>query len=317
MDWTDRIGRRLKPRDLHIFLAVAETGSMAKAAETLACSRPVVSKGIAELEAILGVKLFDRTTHGVEPTRYGLTLLRRSRAVFDELRQSVKEIEHLRDPNVGELRFGCLEPMMAGLAAAAIDRILRKYPRLRFYTLTGNGPMQLQWLRERKCELVISREFADEAGPDFDEEVLFCERLLVVASAKSKWAGRRKISLADLAGEQWIQATHEVQPGAPTFEAFRNIGMPLPEVRVFSDSLALRYSLLATGRFLTMIPASVLLLGPKQPALRVLPIAIPRWQRPRVIATLRGRTMSPVASLFIEQLRELAKPLAEDGAVKW
>src|SRR6266700_2696591 len=104
MEWSDRIGRRLRPRDLHIFLVVAEKGNMAKAAEQLAISRPVVSKTIAGLEHTLGVRLLDRTPHGVEPTLYGRALLKRCFAVFDELRQSVKEIEFLTDPNAGELR---------------------------------------------------------------------------------------------------------------------------------------------------------------------------------------------------------------------
>jgi molybdenum-dependent DNA-binding transcriptional regulator ModE len=65
MDWSDRIGRRIKPRDLHVFLAVAEQGNMAKAAESLAISRPVVSKTIADLEHALGVRLFDRSRRGL------------------------------------------------------------------------------------------------------------------------------------------------------------------------------------------------------------------------------------------------------------
>ena len=118
MQWSDRIGRRLKPRDLHVFLAVAEHRNMAKAAESLAISRPVVSKTIAELEQTLGVPLLDRGPHGVEPTLYGRSLVQRSVAIFDELRQSVKEIEFLRDPNAGELSVGCTEVMAAGLVSA-------------------------------------------------------------------------------------------------------------------------------------------------------------------------------------------------------
>ncbi len=71
MKWTDRIGRRVKLRDLHIALAVADAGSMTRAAEELAVSYPVVSKTISELELTLGVKLFDRSISGVEPTHYG------------------------------------------------------------------------------------------------------------------------------------------------------------------------------------------------------------------------------------------------------
>src|SRR4026209_574397 len=127
MEWSDRIGRRLRPRDLHVFLAVAEKGNMAKAAALLAISRPVVSKTIANLEHTLGVPLLDRTPRGVEPTLYGRALLKRGLAVFDELRQSVKEIEFLADPTAGELRIGFSEISAAGLVPAAIDRLSRQY----------------------------------------------------------------------------------------------------------------------------------------------------------------------------------------------
>jgi DNA-binding transcriptional LysR family regulator len=69
--WADRIGRRLKLRDLHILVAVVQWGSMAKAAHHLAISQPVVSASIGGLEQTLGVRLLDRSRRGVEPTMYG------------------------------------------------------------------------------------------------------------------------------------------------------------------------------------------------------------------------------------------------------
>ena len=76
MQRSDHQVRRLKLRDLRILQAVAEHGSMAKAAEHLAISHPVISKAIAELEHTLGVQLFDRNARGVEPTIYGRELLK-------------------------------------------------------------------------------------------------------------------------------------------------------------------------------------------------------------------------------------------------
>ena len=93
MQWTDRIGRRVKLRDIHGLLAVAQSGSMARAAELLAISQPVVSKTIADLEHALGVRLLDRTAQGVEPTAYGLSFIQCGTVVFDELRRGVQEIE--------------------------------------------------------------------------------------------------------------------------------------------------------------------------------------------------------------------------------
>src|ERR1700738_5322482 len=103
--WTDRVGRRVTLRDLHIALAVAEAGSMTRAAEELAVSYPVVSKTISGLEHTLGVKLFDRSISGVEPTHYGRALLKSGVAVFDEMRKGLQQIEFIKQPAAGELRF--------------------------------------------------------------------------------------------------------------------------------------------------------------------------------------------------------------------
>src|SRR5205085_7822801 len=132
MQWTDRIGRRLKLRDLHILLAVAQAGSMSRAADRLAISHPVVSKTIADLEHALGVRLLDRTAQGTEPTSYGRALLTCGTVVFDELRRGVQEIAFLSDPTVGELHIGGSAPWVEGLVPAVIARLTQRHPRIKF-----------------------------------------------------------------------------------------------------------------------------------------------------------------------------------------
>jgi DNA-binding transcriptional LysR family regulator len=87
MERHQRVRRRLKLRQLEILLAVADTRSMAKAATRLAITQPAISRALADAEHTLGVPLFDRGTHGVEPTPYGRALLKRGIAAFDELDQ--------------------------------------------------------------------------------------------------------------------------------------------------------------------------------------------------------------------------------------
>src|SRR6476660_5900595 len=128
--WADRICRRIKLRDLHVFQAVVQAGSMTKAAHQLAISVPVVSKAIADLEHSVGVQLLDREPQGVAPTAYGRALLHRSAIAFEELRQGIKDIEFLADPTVGEVRIACAEMPAAGLLPATIDRLLRQHPRI-------------------------------------------------------------------------------------------------------------------------------------------------------------------------------------------
>ena len=307
MQWSERIGRRLKPRDLHVFLAVAEARNMAKAAEQLAISRPVVSRTIADLEHLLGVRLLDRTSMGVEPTLYGRALVKRSVAVFDELRQSVQEIEFLADPGAGELRIGFSEIPAAGLVPAAIDRLSRRYPRMIVRTEQGSAGDVVEHLLQRKCELAIIRP--PSPHPDLEATPLFCEQMFVVAGSRSKWAGQRRVRLANLAEEPWVQSTGEMEPGSPTREAFRAVGIERPRVVVLSNSVNFRYGLLESGRFLTMFPDSLLRYGPRRTPVRVLPIKLPRWHVATSVVTLSGRTLSPIAQLFIDCLRDLVKPL--------
>src|SRR5262249_33953410 len=130
MRWHDRIGRRLKLRDLHILLAVVQSRSMAKAPGDLSISQPAGSKAVAEMERTVGQTLVARTRACLEATPYGRVLIRRSLAIFDELKQAAQELEFLADPTVGELHIGSSEAMAAGLLPAIINRFSRQYPRV-------------------------------------------------------------------------------------------------------------------------------------------------------------------------------------------
>jgi DNA-binding transcriptional LysR family regulator len=150
MRLTDRIGRHLKLRDLHILLTVAERGR-AKAAEDLAISQPVISKTIAELEHAVGVRLLDRSRQGVEPTPHGRALMRRSLIAFDELREGIREIDFLNDPAAGEVRVGALAAMIAGLMPEVIGRMHARYPRLVVHVMQMfTSPTVYDNLRQRK-----------------------------------------------------------------------------------------------------------------------------------------------------------------------
>src|SRR5262250_3155669 len=106
MQLSDRIGRRMKLHDLHVLMAVAQAGSMSRAAQLLNTTQPAISKSIADLEHAIGVRLLDRGRHGAEPTQYGRALLDGGLAAFDELRLAVKNIEFIANPTAGVVRIG-------------------------------------------------------------------------------------------------------------------------------------------------------------------------------------------------------------------
>lgn len=306
----DRVSRRLKLRDLRLLLAVAEWGTMAKAAAHLNLTQSGVSKAIGELEHTLGVRLFDRSAQGVEPTLYGRALLKGGAAVFDELRRSVDEIEHLTDPAAGELRIGCTEPMSWGIVPTAIDRLVRQHPRAAFQ-VTQADPVALRYheLPERRIEVAVGRIAGPVRDDDVDVEVLYQERVYVVAGAQSPWARRRRIKLADLVVEPWTLPTPESYPRSLLADAFQAAGLPAPRVNVVAFSISLHTALLAGGQFLCVLPHSLLEFAAKLP-LKILPVKLPLRPGPVGIMTLKNRTASPLARRFIDTARQIARAMS-------
>ena len=86
-----RLDRRVTLRDIQILLAVAERGSMAKAASHLSITQPAVSQAVANLERAFGARLIDRGPHGAVLTSYGEVIQRRGVEVFDVLQQGFRE----------------------------------------------------------------------------------------------------------------------------------------------------------------------------------------------------------------------------------
>jgi DNA-binding transcriptional LysR family regulator len=307
MKWTDRVGRRVKLRDLHILLAVADAGSMTKAAEELAVSYPVVSKTISDLELTLGVKLFDRSISGVKPTHYGNALLSSSVAVFDEMRKGLQQIEFIRQPDAGELRIGSSIVVDAGLLPAVIEQFSKDFPKAVLHVVAENiATQQYDNLRNRNVELVLGRLPATMNEPDLVTETLYHEPNVVVAGADSPWAKRRNLTLAKLLEEPWVLA----QPGSLARslqdQTFRNSGFEPPSATVQTVSLHLYMRLVETGRWLGLIPGSALRFGGKNMRIKALSVQTSMPPAPVGIITAKDRTLTPLAERFIACTRKVA-----------
>src|SRR5215467_941990 len=309
MQFSDRIGRRMKLHDLHVLMSVVQAGSMGKAAALLNTTQSAISRSIADLEHSVGVRLLDRNPHGIEPTQYGRALLKRGVAVFDELKQSVQDIEFLSDPGAGELRVEASAALTEGIVTAVIDRMSRQYPRAVFHVVLAGAPALYNDLRERRAEVGVERTFGT-VPDDVDVEVLFEDPLVVVTGRKNPWSRRHKVKLAELVNEPWTW------PAGTTFdamvvEAFRASGVKPPRAAVYADAVNMRLRLAATGRFLTVVPSFMLKLPPKRASLKVLPIELPTMYRQIGIITLKNRTLNPLAQLFIKHTRDVEKTLAK------
>src|SRR6266850_1792319 len=233
IDWESQIGRRLKLRDLHVFFTVVQWRSMAEAAKHLGVSQPAVSEIIAGLEHTLGVRLLDRSPQGVEPTMYGHELLKGGTAAFDELKQSIRNIEFLADPQVGEVRIGCPESISASILPPVIQEFSERYPRVVLHVTDIVSP-PLHWpeLRERRLDVVLERlvKPLSKEADDLNIEILFDDEVVVAAGAQSRWAGRRKVELAELVDEPWILMPSDSWNYRMLQEAFRAHDLSMPHI---------------------------------------------------------------------------------------
>jgi DNA-binding transcriptional LysR family regulator len=314
MKWADRIGRRLKLHDLHVLLTVAELGSMGKAAERLNVSQPSVSKAIADMEHTIGVRLLDRTPKGVETTAYGRALLQRGMGAFDELRQGIKDIEALADPDSGEVRIGCPEAIAAGLMMAAIMRFSAQHPRvLVSVTAANNLSQEYRLLRNRSVDFLVGAPAQPFAQDDLEAEILYEDRSFILCGSQHSLARRRKVAIAELVDQQWLLPRESVFSSYLTQE-FDSRGLPLPKLGVRSYSVHQRIGLLTTNRFISAESGSMLRYNAARFPIKVLPVDCAFQSWPVGIVTLKKRTVSPVVQTFMDCVREIAKPLAKINA---
>jgi DNA-binding transcriptional LysR family regulator len=312
-DWDRHIGSRLRLRDLHVFFTVVHLGSMAKAAVQLRVTQPAISQVIANLEHALGVSLLDRSPRGVEPTIYGNALLKGGAAAFDDLKQTIKEIEFLADPTIGEVRIACPETV-AAIISPVVEQFSLRYPGVVLHISNVVTPtLDVPQLRDRTLDLALTRIVGSPSrhryGDDLNVEVLFNDASLIVVGKESPWARRRKIDLAELTGEPWILPPENSVNRKVVVDAFRACGLDPPRISLVTYSVQLRANLLASGRYITVFPRSMMRMCGDHMSLNLLPVKLPRMEWPVAMVTLKNRMLNPVAKLFMQQVRTTIKAL--------
>ena len=216
-------------------MTVVTAGGMRKAAERLHVQQPAISKAIAQLEDAVGYPLLDRSRQGVAVTPYGQALIKRAAIMFDALFQGARDLEHLADPDGGEISVAGSEPVNAGLLAAAVERMSMQYPRVNFNVDSGETPALIsRFLLERTSDFVITRPYETVSDPAIRAEPLYFEKLRLVVGHTSRFAHRRKLTLAELVEEPWILSRNEASGSSPVVQTFQHAGLQLPRCKLLS-----------------------------------------------------------------------------------
>src|SRR5215203_6568947 len=158
----------------------------------------------------------------------GRALLDCGTAVFDDLRQGVKNIEFLADPTAGEVRIGSIPPLAASFVSAVADRLSRRHPRIVFHLVSTHTELLHRELTERNVDLLVAQRVGPLADEQLGFEKLYDDSYAVVADAQNPWVRRRKIKLAELANELWALPPPDSALGSVFKEAFLASGLDYP-----------------------------------------------------------------------------------------
>ena len=311
MDWEERIGRRLTLRDLRILLAAVEAGSVSKAAAAFRVSQPAISKTITQIERAVDAQLIKRSSRGVEPTEQGRALLARVRAAFRELQDGVDAMDVLSHPETGELRIAANQVALSNIVPMIITRLYARHPGLVFNVLQAQtSAEQIRMLEEDRAELVIGRIAQPLAADHLRFVELYRDDFVVVAGPDNRWKRRKKIALSELVGELWTLPPPETVTGQSMANIFTRMGLDVPQVNVAASSLQLHQRLVLESNFLTFLPTS---LARAIPGLHVLPAPLDLDPQSVGVLTLKYRTQSPIAKLFIDEAQVASREVQFGG----
>jgi DNA-binding transcriptional LysR family regulator len=316
----DAVLRRISLRELRLLLIVERCGNMLKAAHEAGLTQPAISKAIGELEATLGVRLFDRGNRGVEPTPQGQVLIRRAHAVFEEMRQGVHELDALENASGGHVRVGATPALCAGLLGQALSRMQATHPQVMQEVMELESGQLMAEVRARQLDFAVGRQPALRLDDEVEVEPLFEDRLFVIAGARHALAKQRRIRPADLAAQRWVLPQEGSYVHGQIRAAFERFGQPMPAAAVSTMSTLLRYELLATQRFITAVHGSLLRHGRMAAqlpgGLHVLPVDL-EATLPIALFRARNRSLAPAAGILMRHLRELGEEMKGfDGRMK-
>lgn len=300
-----RLPRRLKMSELRIFVAALEHRSFHKAAAVVNLTQPAVTKAIAGLEDTLGVRLFDRTANGVEPTVHGLAFAPRAIAIFEELRRAAQDLTLVSSGAQGSLRIGTVPMPAIPFLPVAIGRLVQAQPDLFVSVLESRETELLDSLRRRDIEVAILRLALLDLDEDMQVDTLFDERLCVVAGRDHPLAARASVAWPEVLKERWVLPPPECIFFEHVVRTLDELGFALPRHSVQSYSVHVQLGMVLHGGMLSFGMRSAYEFAPahKNPIVR-LPIELGAAPRPVGAVMLRGREPSPLARRLVAHIRE-------------
>ncbi|MDB5461552.1 MAG: hypothetical protein JWO72_3293, partial [Caulobacteraceae bacterium] len=223
-------------RQLRAFLAVIDKGSLGRAAAQVNLSQPALSRLVQDMEARLGVPLFDRQATGMTPTNYAEALAPHARHLLFEMGQAVDTLDALRGLRRGVVRIGAVAAVARSFLPAALASLLTSAPELQIELLEAADDRLFEALARRSVDLVIAGALPDMAEAAVIAECEFNDAYSVICAADHPLSSDGSVTLSDALAESWIMPAKGSTPRTLFEAAVREAGETAPRVAIETSS---------------------------------------------------------------------------------
>lgn len=293
---------RLKLRHLVLVDVLSEKGSVVGAATALHVTQPVVTRGLHDLEEILGVRLYDRGPRGITPTEFGIAFTDHARAVLAQLTHAARHIEEIADGQRGRVVVGTHLAGSNLLLPRAIAHLKADHPLVSVIVREGTPELLQVELAAGRIDLIVGR-LSRPGSESLHRHALYQERIRLVVGDHHPLAGRADVTLDDVIKYPWILPGVETVLRSELESYFARNGRDLPANRVEATSFLTVRQLLIETEMVAALPA---LIGAEEPRIRMLPISLTPVGHNVGLTLARGRRLNPAAQAMTSSLEAVA-----------
>src|SRR5215475_12930041 len=316
------IARKFRLRHVELIAELYDCRSILKAARRLSLTQPTVTKALQDVESTLGVKLFERSNRGLEPTAYGEIFARHAKIVLAQLRHAAEELESLRAGYSGKVTVGTLLAASASILPDAIALLKKERPGVAISVVVGTYDILVPSLLVGDLDMVLGVEILVHQGAAaallghaaeqarsraLVYEDFYAEPICLVVRHGHPLLRRRRLALRELVNEPWLLPLPETTLRRQIERAFVDANAPLPRNVIESVSILTNRVLLRKSDCIGVMPYHVALDDVEHGLLSILPVKLKSIDS-QVGAILRAPgELPPAAAALLECLRLAAR----------
>ncbi|EBE5199091.1 LysR family transcriptional regulator [Salmonella enterica] len=304
MEKNGLFSQRIRLRHLHTFVAVAQQGTLGRAAETLNLSQPALSKTLNELEQLTGTRLFERGRLGAQLTVPGEQFLTHAVKVLDALNTAGQALNRKEDASADVVRVGALPTAALGILPAAIGRFHQQQKSTSLQVATMNNTMLLAGLKSGEIDLGIGRMSDPELMGGLNYELLFLESLKLVVRPGHPLL-QETITLSRVMEWPVVVSPKGTVPRQNAEALLQSQGCKMPAGCIETLSASLSRQLTVDYDYVWFVPSGAVKEDLRQATLVSLPVPTQSAGEPIGILTRVDIPLSTGAQMLIAAIRKL------------